>query len=328
MTPVRESLPRIYQPIRPELDLFSKRLKSSLVSPHPLVQNISSHLLNKPGKWLRPALAIFSSRLAGRKNPRVVPFAVAVELAHIATLVHDDIIDESSRRRGQPTVYSKWGKDISIIAGDYLYAKACTHLTDLDLHTLGQLLLDCAKSMCEGQFRQVEKRNGTLLTEKEYLRIAEQKTASLFRAACLGGALLSGIPKKSVSAIGLYGYYLGVAFQIADDCLDMMDTGVDAAGDIRVHDATLPYIYFLRSLRRDQRLKFLSGIDKNGSGIFRETWSDNARQKAIADAMRLADVYMKKSIRCLSAAKNTIFREGLRRLAYYGVHRVYEQSGF
>src|SRR3989338_5601371 len=250
-TASKPTLNDICAPIQPELKAFSQRLEKELSSQDDLIRGIHEHLLKMTGKFLRPMLAILCSRVEGKRPEQVIPLAVAIELIHTATLVHDDIIDDSSFRRNQPSVYSKWGREISIVSGDYLYAKAFLLLARFEDVRISQAFASCAHVMCEGEMKQIERRNNFLIPEEEYLRIIHKKTAALFQASCMGGAYFSGTSKENIEKLGRYGYGLGMAFQIVDDCLDIVGEtatlGKTAGLDVNKNEVTLPMIYLFSS---------------------------------------------------------------------------------
>ena len=222
MTLLRPGLNEIYGPVENELEEFGEVLKKQLASQDTLIHDIHQHLLKMTGKFLRPALVILCSKLGHDHYSReAIKLAVAIELIHTATLVHDDIIDDSEYRRNQPSIHSKWGREISIVSGDYLYAKAFMLLADLKGVWVNQAFAACAHVICEGEMKQIEKRADFFMDEKEYLRIIHQKTASLFQAACMGGAYYSGLGQDKIEKLGDFGFRLGMAFQIIDDCLDL-----------------------------------------------------------------------------------------------------------
>ncbi len=321
----RVTLNDIYEPIRGDLTAFSATLKKELASDDPLIRGIHEHILLMSGKFLRPALALLSSRIEGRGDPKVVPLAVAIELIHTATLVHDDIIDDSDFRRNQPSVHSKWGREISIIAGDYLYAKAFMLLAGLKDPKISEAFAACAHVMCEGEMKQIEKRNDFLMSEKAYLKIIHQKTAALFQAACMGGAYFSGAPAATVEALGRFGYGLGMAFQIADDCLDLTgeteSLGKTAGLDLDKNDVTLPLLYLFQELEGREREQLLLEIRGGGRAVLAKVKRLAAEKKALDKALNKAREYMETASGELDGIKNAAVRDSLGQLAQYCIDR-------
>src|SRR3989338_1855432 len=304
MTVLRMSLNEIYAPIQKELEEFSDCLKKELASDDALIADIHNHLLKMTGKFLRPALAIICSRLEDKRDVRAIRLATAIELIHTATLVHDDIIDDSQMRRNQPSICSKWGREISIVSGDYLYAKAFLLLASLKDMWINEAFAACAHVMCEGEMKQIERRNNFLMSEKEYLKIIHQKTAALFQAACAGGGYFSGTSRKNIEKLGAYGYALGMAFQIVDDCLDLTgeteSLGKTAGLDVYKNDVTLPLLYLFTDLKTNQRQTLLEEM-KEGRSVTFESIKQLALEKgAIEKAIGKAKNYVQESIEALN----------------------------
>ncbi len=317
-------LNEIYAPIEKELKAFSEQLRSELKSNDQLISQIHEHLLRMAGKFLRPALTILSSKIEDRDNPDAIKLAAAIELIHTATLVHDDVIDDSDLRRNMPSIYSKWGAEISIVSGDYLYAKAFLLLASFGDPWISQAFAACAHVICEGEMKQIEKRKAFLMSEEQYLKIIHQKTAALFQAACMGGAYLSGTSKENIASLGNYGFNLGMAFQIVDDCLDLIgDTeslGKTTGLDIYKNDVTLPLLYLFRSLTDAERTA-LDG-QNNGHETFQKIKNLAVQKKSVEKAMLKARNYTELAIESLKPLKDSACKESLYSLANYCVDRV------
>lgn len=320
------SLKEIYAPVETELADFSGLLKKELASNDELISDIHDHLLKMTGKFLRPALAILASRVEGKCPTDAVRLAVAIELIHTATLVHDDIIDDSELRRNQPTIYSKWGREISIVSGDYLYAKAFLLLADLKDIWVSQAFAQCAHVMCEGEMKQIEKRANFLMNEADYLKIIHQKTAALFQAACMGGGYYAGASRENIEGLGRFGYSLGMAFQIVDDCLDLVgDTeslGKTAGLDIYKNDVTLPLLYLFRDLGETDRQVLLSGRSNSSGDLFGRIKQLSQDKKSVEKAMDRAREFVRDGLEGLSGLKDSPYKESLSQLAAYCVERV------
>lgn len=327
MTILRPSLDQIVAPIERELEEFTRSFEKELESSDPLIHQIHQHLLKMAGKFLRPVLVILSSKL--EKNTRgsdVIDLAVAIELIHTATLIHDDIIDNSELRRNQPSIYFKWGREISIVSGDYLYAKAFLKLAGLKDVWVNQAFAACAQVICEGEMKQIERRNNFLISEKEYLKIIHQKTAALFQAACMGGAYFSGAGKESSEKLGSYGFRLGMAFQIVDDCLDLVgeteSLGKTVGLDIYKNDVTLPLLYLFQSLSAREREGLLGELQKDGAGLFEKIKQLALQNKAVDRAMDKAREYIEGALGDLETVKDSAPKESLAHLAHYCLERV------
>ncbi len=249
------TLQAIQLPVRDKLDDVSRAMARIVSSDLPLVGQVSAHLLAMRGKLFRPTLLLLSSEVAEEPDEQAVTLAAALELIHLATLVHDDAVDHSALRRGMPTVNALFSHQISVIMGDFLYSTALTHLVGLgDLEAL-QALTRASTEMTLGEMRQLAVTDPLRFTEREYYDLIRSKTASLMRTACELGAL-SGARKYGV-ALGTFGENLGMAFQITDDLLDyreeMETTGKPSGLDLREHKVTLPLIHALRAMSPSSR---------------------------------------------------------------------------
>ena len=244
------TLQAIQVPVREKLDGVSRAMGTIVASELPLVGQVSAHLLAMRGKMFRPTLLLLSSEVDGTPKSEAVTIAAALELIHLATLVHDDAVDHSALRRGMPTVNALFSHQISVIMGDFLYSTALTHLVSVgDLQAL-QALTRASTEMTLGEMRQLAVTDPLAFTEHEYYDLIRSKTASLMRTACELGAL-SGA-KRFSEQLGDFGENLGMAFQITDDLLDYREvketTGKPSGLDLREHKVTLPLIYALRDL--------------------------------------------------------------------------------
>jgi octaprenyl-diphosphate synthase len=244
------SLQAIQFPIRAKLDDVSRAMAAIVASELPLVSQVSAHLLAMRGKLFRPTLLLLSSEVEETSEEKAVTLGAALELIHLATLVHDDAVDHSALRRGMPTVNALFSHQISVIMGDFLYSTALTHLVGLgDLQAL-QALTRASTEMTLGEMRQLAVTEPLDFTEGEYYDLIRSKTASLMRTACELGAL-SGA-RSYYGALGDFGENLGMAFQIADDLLDYREvketTGKPSGLDLREHKVTLPLIHALREM--------------------------------------------------------------------------------
>src|SRR3954469_13396552 len=210
----------------------------------PLIQEVSRHLLRMRGKLFRPTLALLASSIEGKPEARAVSLAAAIELMHLATLVHDDSVDHSVLRRGLPTINSLFSHQVSVIMGDFLYSRALTALVRMSDLEIIRLVTDVANELTIGEMRQLGAVDALEFNEQQYYDLIRAKTGSLIACACESGALC-GAPEFR-HALGRYGDRLGMAFQIADDILDYTEdqsvTGKPSGLDLREHKVTLPLI--------------------------------------------------------------------------------------
>jgi octaprenyl-diphosphate synthase len=323
----KPALSDISAPIDGDLKDFSAALKKELASTDPLIQAMHEHILKMTGKFLRPMLTMLSARLNGGRSDDAVKLAVAAELIHTATLVHDDIIDDSEFRRNQPSVHSKWGRELSIVSGDYLYAKAFMILANFEDAKISKAFASCAHIMCEGEMKQIEKRKDFGMAEEEYLRIIHKKTAALFQAACMGGAYLSGMPLPTVEKVGRYGFGLGMAFQIVDDCLDLTGEtatmGKKAGLDLTKHDMTLPILYLFSELTAGEKTGLLARFQTGEpDALFREVRELAQKHRAVERAMDRARRYGQEALDALKESPVSAAKESLVSLVDYCLDRA------
>lgn len=249
-SPLTPSLGDIQSPVAEELSRVAAELRRVVVADLPLIDEVNSHLLLMKGKMFRPTLALLSSAVSGRSEPRVTTLAAVVELVHLATLVHDDSVDHSTLRRGMPTINSLFTHQISVIMGDFLYSRAMVELVRTgDIEVL-RILADATNAMTVGEMRQLTALDALRFSEQDYDALIHAKTASLVSAACEIGAYV-GAPEYR-DQLARYGEQLGMAFQVADDLLDYTadtaDTGKPTGLDLREHKVTLPLIAALRTM--------------------------------------------------------------------------------
>jgi len=253
----------IYTNIQPELDLVEKRLRSYASSSNQLISEIGSYLFQKSGKRLRPALVVLSSKLLDYEGSDHIFMSALVELIHTASLIHDDIIDNSERRRGNETVHERWGPNITVLLGDYLYIKSIGLSLQANYERVNKILTDVTTLMIEGELTEYYLSGNFEITEQDYFEIIDKKTASLFSASCqIGGILGKALPEEEQSLMD-YGTNLGLAFQIIDDLLDISGNekilGKPVLSDLNEGRITLPLIYAIKKSSRAERDR-ISGL--------------------------------------------------------------------
>lgn len=231
-----------------------------------------NHVLASPGKRVRPVLVclVFYALLGDRKptqdeHERLIKVASAIELIHMASLVHDDVIDDADVRRNQPSVKAKWGNPAAVAFGVYLYSISLLLIAEAGLLSVLSALSTAVKGMCEGELYQLAGRHDYDLSKSEYNAVIKRKTADLFIAACRAGAYVAGASEKHVEALSDYGYSLGMLFQISDDVLDILSDGdhlKKAIGqDLEEGQVTLPLIYLLDVVSADVRAQLRSDLE-------------------------------------------------------------------
>ena len=233
--------------------LFSTELESRLECVNALVRHVSRFR----GKMLRPCLVLLSGRCCGELNDAHVTIATVVEMVHMATLVHDDVLDEAELRRKGATLNHLRGNEAAVLLGDYLISHSYHLCSSLDSQFASRLIARTTNEVCEGELLQIQNRNNLELEEETYFEIITRKTAVLCAACCLLGAKLAGAPDDMVKRLEVYGRSLGIAFQIQDDILDIVGdagtVGKTLGIDIEKGKLTLPMIHFLRTAPREHR---------------------------------------------------------------------------
>jgi len=247
--PVRESasavtLAGIQAPVRARLDRVLPELQRVVAHDLPLIQQVSKHLMQQRGKLFRPTLTLLASDVEGRGADAAVTLSAAIELMHLATLVHDDSVDHSVLRRGLPTLNTVFSHEVSVIMGDFLYSRALGALVRLENLTVVRIMTDVTAELAVGEMRQLGSLDTLAFTEEAYVKTVSSKTGSLLSAACETGSLFGAA--RHQEALARYGDLLGIAFQIKDDLLDYIDdtsvTGKPFGLDLREHKVTLPLI--------------------------------------------------------------------------------------
>jgi heptaprenyl diphosphate synthase len=252
-----------FKPIEKELNIVESCLADNLDSSLTLMNEASVHLIKAGGKRLRPAFALLAAKVHQDELSEVIPVAVALELIHMATLVHDDVIDNSSVRRGTETVKSAWGNRVSIYSGNFIFARALGLVSNYQRSDLIDVLARASMKICEGEIIQMLSCYNVNLGLKNYLRRIERKTALLISVSCQLGAMISIASPQEITALRNYGYYLGMAFQITDDILDIIadekTLGKPIGSDIRQGVITLPSLYALKhDPNREELARLLS----------------------------------------------------------------------
>ncbi len=237
----------------------------------PVADDVFEYTVESGGKGVRPRLVLLAHRAAGGSSPEAIEMAAAMELVHIATLLHDDVIDDSETRRGRPSVNAKWDNHIAVLAGDYLYTKVFQRVLQVTQTTaLVDLLAFVTNEMTKGEFYQIWMQGDQEISETDYLSVIQMKTAVLIEACTRSGALLAGTSNGSIEALSKYGFNMGMAFQIGDDCMDIAgsskEIGKDTFSDVKGKKITLPLIYALQGSRSSDLKEMLS-----------EVWNNNGR---------------------------------------------------
>ena len=320
----------IYQPISKELGAVEELLRDSLTdSGYSSITEVNNYLLDAKGKRLRPALVILSAKAAGDShqiNKRsMASLACAMELIHIASLIHDDVMDHAALRHHKPTINSKYGEDVSITLGDYLYSKAFELIANCKNIDILSCVSQATRLMCEGQLIQVCERDNLELLKSKYIIVVKKKTAALFAASCRAGAVLAdaGISYKNI--LREYGLNFGIAFQIIDDCLDLIakeeDLGKDPGADLKMGELTLPVLNLLSQSKDKNRILSLMK-EKDNADAFKELRERFVNSKAALKTQKDILFYIGTAKKSLSRLEDSPFKKSLFTLADFMVERL------
>src|SRR5882757_332766 len=258
------SINEIKKPIAADIDVFEERFKASMQSSVPLLDRITHYIVKRKGKQVRPMFVFFSASICGGINESTHRGAALVELLHTATLVHDDVVDNSYQRRGFFSINALWKNKIAVLVGDYLLSKGLLLSIDNGDFKLLKIVSEAVKQMSEGELLQIEKVRRMDIGEPVYYDVIRQKTASLIASCCACGAASAGADEATIEKMRLFGEKIGIAFQIKDD---MFDFGTDDVGkplgiDIKEKKVTLPLIYSLANAT-DAEKKRIINLVKN-----------------------------------------------------------------
>ncbi|MCX7920075.1 MAG: polyprenyl synthetase family protein [bacterium] len=260
------ALETIEQLLAEPLQQVTSQIQRTIVSDYALVNQSAAHLFNAGGKRIRPILLLLTSGLTGGIKPESIELAAALEIIHTATLIHDDIVDESPFRRGQPSVNGKWGNQVAVLVGDYLYAKASTLAVQNGIQRYARMLAEATTEMCLGEIRQIEQEGNFEIPESEYLQIIRRKTGILMSVSAELGGIVNDIPKEESARLKEFGLKLGIVFQMIDDTLDFT-ANLSRLGKPTNHDfyqgkITLPLIHLRDTLEPQARARLLSLADR------------------------------------------------------------------
>lgn len=263
------ALAQLYESIEREMELVRARFDDELCSELPFVNELCDRVARYRGKMLRPALLLLSGKAAGELNDSHITLAAVVEMVHMATLVHDDVLDEAQIRRKSSTINATEGNQSAVLLGDYLISHAYHLCSSLDSQEASRLIGRTTNIVCEGELMQIHHRDDPELTEERYLEIIERKTAALTETCCTLGAMFAGASNDIVSRLGRFGRKVGVAFQIIDDVLDLVGVeqvvGKTLGRDLDLGKSTLPIIHCL-SVGNGDIVRRLRKVMANGNG--------------------------------------------------------------
>ncbi len=319
------SIDEIKKPVAAEIDVFESKFKASMYSSVPLLDRITHYIVKRKGKQIRPMFVFFAASLCGGINESTHRGAALVELLHTATLVHDDVVDNSYQRRGFFSINALWKNKIAVLVGDYLLSKGLLlSLDNNDFHLL-KIVSEAVKQMSEGELLQIEKVRKMDVGEPIYYEVIRQKTASLIASCCACGAASAGADTETVEKMRLFGEKIGIAFQIKDD---MFDFGLDDVGkplgiDIKEKKITLPLIYALNKASKADRNKIINLV-KNHNEEPKKVAEIIAFVKdsgGLAYAETQMTKYQQEAFTVLNTFPQNPFRTGLEQLVRFTTER-------
>ncbi|QKG84325.1 heptaprenyl diphosphate synthase [Kroppenstedtia pulmonis] len=318
----------IYRNYRRDLRLIEKELGKSIRTEHRQLNQSAAHLLDAGGKRMRPVFVLLAGKFGDYDIQRLKNVAVPLELIHMASIVHDDVIDDAATRRGKQTVKAKWDNRIAMYTGDYIFARALTIASRIDNPEVHRVLARSMMEMCQGEIEQIRDffdENQSLI---RYLQRIKKKTALLMSVSCQLGGLVSGASPEHVRRLRLYGYYVGMAFQITDDVLDIVGDekilGKPSGSDLRQGNVTLPVIYVLQRGSEEDRRQILEYLRTKGQRDSIEDILQGIRTSDGIDyAHALADRYLKKAYAVLTRLPQGKARDSLQLIAEFVGRRNY-----
>lgn len=240
-----EVLDKIKAPVAAELEQFREAFRKTLYSDNPLLEQAVEHLLKAPGKQLRPLLVLLAARMVGEVNEKVIRVALALEMLHTASLVHDDVVDESDRRRGLPSVNALLSNQVAVLAGDFVLSKALECAAQTEDVRVVRYIAQLGQSLANGELLQLDSQDSEVLSEAVYFDIIGRKTASLFSLCARLGAMMAGGTEAEAERLAQYGKLIGICFQLRDDVFDYgtAEVGKPLGNDMKEGKLTLPTIY-------------------------------------------------------------------------------------
>lgn len=321
-----ESLERITQPVKCELEEWKVFFRESLQSEVPLLEGVIDHLFEQKGKHIRPLVILLSAAMAGTINKRVYLSATAIEMLHTATLVHDDIVDDADERRGAKSVNAEWGPKVAVLVGDYLLSQSLVLVSKNAAFDLLELMTVPIRQMSEGELLQIEKSTTLDITKDTYFEIINKKTAALIAACAAVGAKAVSASDDVVNRMHQIGEYMGMAFQIRDDIFDYQGTGAvgkPLGNDIIERKITLPLIYALQQVDKQKQqdiLVLVRDASEKQENIERVR-SFVIEHGGLEHAVVVANNYRDKAIELLHQFDESPYQQALIALAHYITER-------
>ena len=320
------TIPLLQPLLHDDMQAVDRVLRESLHSEVALIQQVAEYIIGGGGKRLRPALLLLTARACGYQGTHHHTLAAVVEMIHTATLLHDDVVDESSLRRGHATANAMFGNPASVLVGDFLYSRAFQLMVTVESVRVLQILSDATNVIAEGEVLQLLNSGNPDVDERGYLDVIRRKTAKLFEAAAQLGAVLGGAGSELEHALARYGMYLGTAFQLIDDVLDYSGDsaaiGKSLGDDLAEGKPTLPLIHALRTGSADDIALIRHALTNGGLAEFEPVLAVLRRTGALAYTRRCAEAESAQAVACLASMLDSVYRGTLLELPAFAVTRT------
>ena len=311
--------------VESDLAAVNQLINDQLQSGVSLIDQLGQHIVNSGGKRLRPLVVLLSAKACGYQGDKHINLAAAIEFFHTATLLHDDVVDESRLRRGKETANTIWGNKISVLVGDFLFTRAFQNMVKSHNLRAFSLLADASNTITKGEVVQLGYCHDATTTEQRYMGVIRSKTATLFQAAAEIGAVLAKCDDKTVKALADYGSYLGNAFQLVDDALDYSASsekiGKNIGDDLAEGKPTLPFIYAMQQASTEQQMVMKAAIEEGSIAKLDNIIDIIKETKAIEYTYNMAHQQLDKAISSLQVLSPSPHREALQQLVQFAVAR-------
>lgn len=313
--------------IAADMDAVNAVIRRKLHSEVSLVNQIAEYIISAGGKRLRPVLVLLVANAYSYKGTAHHELAAVVEFIHTATLLHDDVVDESSLRRGRATANALFGNAASVLVGDFLYSRAFQMMADLANMRVMQILSEATNVIAEGEVLQLLNMHDPDVSQERYLQVIRSKTAKLFEAAAELGALIAGATEPQIAAAGEYGRSLGTAFQLIDDVLDYAgdaaEIGKNVGDDLREGKPTLPLIYLMENGTPEQRQLVRTCIEQGDEQHFDAVLAAVTSSGALDFTRRQAEIAAARAAEAIAGLPESEYKDSLLQLAHFSVNRTH-----
>ncbi|TDL34732.1 heptaprenyl diphosphate synthase component II [Jeotgalibacillus sp. S-D1] len=318
-------LKMLYSFLKTDIEEIEKELNLAIDSETSLLKDASLHLLQAGGKRIRPVFVLLAAKTGEYDIHVIKNVAVALELIHMASLVHDDVIDNSELRRGRTTIKAEWDNQVAMYTGDYMFARALDYMTVIEQPVAHQILSQAIVELCIGEIAQIEDKYRFDQSLRDYLRRIKRKTALLIAVSCQLGAIAGKAPEEVHTRLFRFGYYVGMAYQITDDILDFTSTeaelGKPAGGDLLQGNVTLPVLYALKNPRLAERITLVH--ENMPKDEMARLIGDILTTDAISKSSDLSQRYLKKALNELDQLPTSKTKKSLRDIALFIGKRKY-----